>query len=282
MNAGKLAASASALAQLAPRLMRMPKPAVAWTWTRHASTKQSNDERTLAKSADMLNALMGSTLGLSARSTTPSPLRLTPAPQQAQAPAVNGNTTATDMFIPPAHDPLLDYIAAVIQRHGLRARAARIVSRMLLHIHTFTRAPPTPIVREAIMTAAPAVRVVSFKYGTKVMMTPHPLTEKQRVRAGLKAIIAASESRPGKSLEVRLAREMIAVVQGESRSSGEKERLHKLAMVNRSVPFYFVIMDLSTEQNFPEETYADELAQKFTDILPIIHTRRPTIYGFPF
>jgi len=83
------------------------------------------------------------------------------------------------------------------------------------------------------MTAAPAVRIVSFKYGTKVMMTPQPLTEKQRVRAGLKQIISASESKPGKSLEVRLAREMISVVRGESRALDEKERLHKLAMVNR-------------------------------------------------
>lgn len=118
------------------------------------------------------------------------------------------------------------------------------------------------------MTAAPAVRVVSFKYGTKVMMTPHPLTEKQRTRAGLKAIIAASESRPGKSLEVRLAREMIAVVQGESRSLQEKERLHRLAMVNRSAPLSSVVMDLSTEPIFLGETYVDKLSQRSIDILP--------------
>ncbi|KAG8216646.1 ribosomal protein S7 domain-containing protein [Butyriboletus roseoflavus] len=222
MNASRITASASALARLPPRLMHTHQTAftVPCIWIRRVSTKTSNDEHTLAKSADMLNALMGSTMGLNTAKSTSAPSPL-------QAPS-----RPTCSFHP-AHDPLLDYIAAVIQRHGLRARAARTVSRMLLHIHTFTRAPPTPIVREAIMTAAPAVRVVSFKYGTKVMMTPQPLTEKQRVRAGLKAIIAASESRPGKSLEVRLAREMISVVQKESRSLDEKERLHRLAMVNR-------------------------------------------------
>lgn len=225
-----ITASASAFT----RSIHPSKAAFAGLSARHASTKPSNDEHTLAKSADLLSTLMGSTMGLSGKSTTTasSSSRLTPATQKSQTLAV-GPTTTPDMFIPPAHDPLLDYVAAVIQRHGLRARAAQTVSRMLLHIHTFTRAPPTPIVREAIMTAAPAVRVVSLKYGTKVMMTPQPLTEKQRVRAGLKSIIAASESRPGKSLEVRLAREMIAVVQGESRSLEEKQRLHKLAMVNR-------------------------------------------------
>ncbi|KAH0825680.1 ribosomal protein S7, partial [Lanmaoa asiatica] len=158
------------------------------------------------------------------------------------------------------------------QRHGLRARVAHTVSRMLLHIHTFTRAPPTPIVREAIMTAAPAVRVVSFKYGTKIMMTPHPLTEKQRVHAGLKEIIAASESRPGKSLEVRLAREMIAVVQGESRSLEEKERLHRLAMVNRLVcSLRSISRCLSL---LLEETYADEPSLGFADVCLMLE--RPT------
>ncbi|KAG9308881.1 ribosomal protein S7 [Chiua virens] len=208
----------------------------------------------------MLNALMGSTFGLSSKPSSSSPsLRLTPTALQAEVSSTPTPTTTSDVFIPPAHDPLLDYVAAVIQRDGLRARAARTVSRMLLHIHTFTRAPPTPIVREAIMAAAPAVRVVSFKYGTKVMMTPHPLTEKQRVRAGLKAIIAASESKPGKSLEVRLAREMIAVVQGESRSLDEKQRMHKLAMVNRFVLLRFAIPHMLTEPlSFAEATFADK------------------------
>lgn len=243
-----LTASTSALA----RLHRPSKTVVAWmSSTRHAST---NDDDTLTKSADMLNALMGSTSGL----TTPSSSRLslTPAPQPT---AAVDTTTTSAMFIPPPRDPLLDYIAAVIQRHGLRARAAHTVSRMLLHIHTFTRAPPTPIVREAIMSAAPAVRVVSFKYGTKVMMTPQPLTEKQRVRAGLKAIIKASESRPGKSFEVRLAREMIAVVQGESRSLEEKQRLHRLAMVNRCVSFAVVSSSRLNSLSISEVIYADDV-----------------------
>ncbi|KAG8214323.1 hypothetical protein J3R82DRAFT_9280 [Butyriboletus roseoflavus] len=83
---------------------------------------------------------------------------------------------------------------------------------LLPHLYAYTS-----IVREAIMTAAPAVRVVSFKHRTKVTTTPQPLTKKRRPHVGLKAEanIAASESRPGKRLEVRLAREMIAVGTGK-------------------------------------------------------------------
>ncbi|KAL4080998.1 ribosomal protein S7 domain-containing protein [Scleroderma citrinum] len=137
------------------------------------------------------------------------------------------------MFVPPANDPLLHYLTSALQKDGRRARAARLVSRTLLHIHTSTRAPPMPIVREAILTASPAVKLGSHKYGTKTLQVPYALTEKQRIHAGVKAILAASESRPGKSVDIRLARELIGVLQGESNAIVEKGRLHKLAMVNR-------------------------------------------------
>ncbi|KAI5986205.1 ribosomal protein S7 domain-containing protein [Pisolithus albus] len=137
------------------------------------------------------------------------------------------------MFIPPANDPLLDYLTSALQKNGRRAKAARLVSRTLLHIHTSTRAPPMPIVREAFLAASPAVKLGSHKYGTKSLQVPYALTEKQRIHAGVKAVLAASDSRPGKSVDIRLARELIGVLQGESKAIVEKERLHKLAMVNR-------------------------------------------------
>ncbi|KAF9234228.1 ribosomal protein S7 domain-containing protein [Melanogaster broomeanus] len=137
------------------------------------------------------------------------------------------------MFIPPVNDPLLEYLTSALQSNGHRARAARLVSRMLLHIHTSTRAPPVPIVREAVLSAAPAVRVLSNRMVAKMAYIPTPVTEKQRVHDGVKAIIAASASRPGKTVDVRLAREMIGVVQGESKALEEKMRIHKLAMLNR-------------------------------------------------
>ena len=90
-----------------------------------------------------------------------------------------------------------------------------------------------PIVREAILTASPAVKLGSHKYGTKTLQVPYALTEKQRIHSGVKAILTASRSRPGKSIDIRLARELIGVLQGQSDAIEEKARLHKLAMVNR-------------------------------------------------
>ncbi|KAG6852740.1 hypothetical protein C0991_009406 [Blastosporella zonata] len=137
------------------------------------------------------------------------------------------------MNIPPAEDPLLRYVASWLNVHGHRARASRIVSNTLLHIHTFTRAPPMPIFRQAILDAAPAVRTLNHKHGGKAVHKPIALGEKQRIRYAVKEILQASKKRTGRTVEERLARELIAIVQGASPALEVKSKLHTFAMLNR-------------------------------------------------
>lgn len=143
--------------------------------------------------------------------------------------------------IPPAEDPLLQFMTNTIMRHGKRKRASRVVSRMLLWVHTLTRAPPLEIVRQAVLLAAPAVRSMSHTHGGKIVSRPVALSEKQRTRYAVKWILKASENRSGQTLEERLAREIIATIQGTSSVLAEKDRVHTFAMVNRCA-----LMDYST------------------------------------
>lgn len=106
---------------------------------------------------------------------------------------------------------------------------------MLLWVHSLTRAPPLEIVREAVLLASPAVRSMSHSQGGKIVSRPTALSEKQRARYAMKWILKASENRQGQTLEERLAREIIATIQGTSSVLVEKERVHTFAMVNRCV-----------------------------------------------
>jgi small subunit ribosomal protein S7 len=105
---------------------------------------------------------------------------------------------------------------------------------MLLHIHAFTRAPPLPIVRQAIFNAAPAVRTLMHKHGGKVVGKPVALSEKQRTRFAVKSILDVISKKPGR-LDEKLAREMISIVQGSSDVLKKKLDVHQVAMVNRYV-----------------------------------------------
>jgi len=135
--------------------------------------------------------------------------------------------------IPPAEDPLLHYLTSSIMKHGRRSKAARTASRTLLHLHSFTRSEPLPLLREAIFAASPAVRCLSHRYGSKNVYKPIALGEKQRTRFAVKWILEASDGKPGKTLEERLAREVIAVLEGNSKALAKKTELHRVAMVNR-------------------------------------------------
>jgi small subunit ribosomal protein S7 len=103
------------------------------------------------------------------------------------------------------------------------------------YLHALTRSPPLPVLRAAIEAAAPAVRTTSTRIGAKAHFRPIALGEKQRTRFAVQWILAASEGKPGKKVEERLAREIIAVLQGSSEALKKKAEIHKFAMVNRYV-----------------------------------------------
>ncbi|KIK43012.1 hypothetical protein CY34DRAFT_82530, partial [Suillus luteus UH-Slu-Lm8-n1] len=125
---------------------------------------------------------------------------------------------------------LLHFLAS---NHGKRARAESIVSRTLLYNHALTRAPPLSILCHALITASPAVKCISQKRLGKNVIRPAVLTEKQRIRVGISALLAASKNKSGKRMEERLAREIIAVVNRDSKAIADKELANKQAMVNK-------------------------------------------------
>lgn len=139
------------------------------------------------------------------------------------------------MNIPPAEDPLLHLLASCIMKGGKRSRASGIVSRTLLHIHAYTRAPALPILRQAIFSLAPTVRCMSQKHSTKTINRPIPLSEKQSIRAAIALLLKSVDNRnTGDMLEERLARELIDIITNpENGSMKRKAEAHKFAMINR-------------------------------------------------
>ncbi|KAI0777352.1 ribosomal protein S7 [Trametes elegans] len=142
-------------------------------------------------------------------------------------------TEAPIIHIPPAEDPLLNLFTNCIMKHGKRQEAARATSKMLLHIHAFTKAPPLPIFRQAIVTAAPLLRCRQFKRAAKQYVFPMPLNERQRTRQAIMWILKASDGKGGKHAPERFAREVIAVLKGDSQVIKQKEEVHKLAVLHR-------------------------------------------------
>lgn len=167
------------------------------------------------------------------------PAATAPSPSPPSSSAVLNAAQVPDhqlvLDIPPAQDPLLHYLASHIMRDGKRKTAEGHIMKMLLHIHAFTRAPPLPIVREAIARASPSVKVITHKGTTKNTLIPVALTERQRTRYAVEWIFERSDKQLGRSISERAAREIINVVKGTSEVLKDKERFHRAALVNRYV-----------------------------------------------
>ncbi|KAF9528235.1 ribosomal protein S7 domain-containing protein [Crepidotus variabilis] len=140
--------------------------------------------------------------------------------------------------IPPAQSPLLQFMTTMLMRDGKYAKAAKTTSKMLLHIYALTRSPPMPIVEKAIEILSPAVRSRRMKAGGgKTVYVPQALNERQRTRRGIKWLIDEVDKpgKPGGTLAERMARQVLATVNGHDGTHRLKEDVHKLAMVNRGV-----------------------------------------------
>ncbi|KAF9447172.1 ribosomal protein S7 [Macrolepiota fuliginosa MF-IS2] len=135
--------------------------------------------------------------------------------------------------MPPAQDPLLEFFASRMMERGHRARAEKSTSEVLLHIYALTKAPPLPILREAVDLTAPAIRLMRHKTGGKIVVKPVALNERQRTKKAIDWILEASKSRVGYTRGERVARECVRIIQGQSSALEKKETEHKLAMVSR-------------------------------------------------
>ncbi|KAG1773772.1 hypothetical protein EDD22DRAFT_946647 [Suillus occidentalis] len=92
---------------------------------------------------------------------------------------------------------------------------------------------PPPCSHQLSHHPAPAVKCISQKRSGKNVVRPVALTERQRTRAGVHALLTASRNKSGKTVDERLAPGFIAVINGDSEAITDKELSHKYAMVNR-------------------------------------------------
>lgn len=136
--------------------------------------------------------------------------------------------------VPLRTDPILKSLINNLMKDGKKASATKHVLDMLDHMSKAMHANPLPAVKEAIQIASPLVRLQTRKQGGKNTQVPIALFSNQSRRRGIIAIIEASKKRSDSKLSLRLAKEMIAVLEGSSAAVTRKLDVHKLATANRS------------------------------------------------
>ena len=121
-----------------------------------------------------------------------------------------------------------------LMQDGKKSTARRLFYHALELIGTRTQQEPLEVFRKALANVSPAVEVRSRRVGGSTYQVPMEVRPDRRVALGIRWVIRYANDRRDKSMEEKLASELIAASNGEGGSVKKREDVHRMAEANRA------------------------------------------------
>lgn len=124
-----------------------------------------------------------------------------------------------------------------VMRKGKKTLARRIVYQAFEIIKKQTKSEPLDIFEKALKEVAPQVEVRPQRIGGATYQVPRDVQEKRSVSLAMRWLIMAARAKKSKSMEERLAQELIQASKGEGEAVRKKVNMHKMAAANRAFAY---------------------------------------------
>jgi len=121
---------------------------------------------------------------------------------------------------------------------GQKATAERIVYNALQLTAQQVNSNPEEALERAIKNAAPLLMVKSRRVGGATYQVPMEVGEDRGRTLAMRWLIASARARSGKSMEERLASELVDAVNGRGAAIKKRDDLHKMAEANKAFAHY--------------------------------------------
>ncbi|MCK4843864.1 MAG: 30S ribosomal protein S7 [Dehalococcoidia bacterium] len=121
---------------------------------------------------------------------------------------------------------------------GQKNTAERIVYSALQFAAEQVNSNPEEALERAIRNAAPLVMVKSRRVGGATYQVPSEIQEDRGRALAMRWLIASARARSGKSMEDKLASELIDAIQGRGVTIKKREDIHKMAEANKAFAHY--------------------------------------------
>ncbi|HOP57528.1 MAG TPA: 30S ribosomal protein S7 [Bacillota bacterium] len=125
-----------------------------------------------------------------------------------------------------------------IMLDGKKNVAQNILYRAFENIKTTTGKEPIEVFNEALNNIMPVLEVRSRRIGGQNYQVPGEVRNDRRVTLGLRWLVLYSRLRNEKTMEERLAKEIIDASNGTGASVKKKEDMHKMAEANKAFAHY--------------------------------------------
>ncbi len=121
---------------------------------------------------------------------------------------------------------------------GQKATAERIVYNALQFTAQQVNSSPEEALERAIRNATPLLMVKSRRVGGATYQVPMEVGEDRGRALAMRWLIASARTRSGKSMEERLASELVDAVHGRGAAIKRRDDLHKMAEANKAFAHY--------------------------------------------
>ncbi len=135
-------------------------------------------------------------------------------------------------------DDLVSKFVNVIMRDGKKSTAQMIFYRALDRMQEQTGEEPLGLFRKALDRSKPQLEVKSRRVGGSTYQVPVPVRDARQVALASRWLVQFARERHEKSMEERLAGELIDAANGRGATIKKREDTHRMAEANKAFAHY--------------------------------------------
>jgi small subunit ribosomal protein S7 len=139
---------------------------------------------------------------------------------------------------PKFNDRQVGRFTNVVMRDGKKSTAERIVYGAFGIIESKTRNDPLQMFRRALDNVRPRVEVKSRRVGGATYQVPVEVRPERATSLAMRWLVEYASARPGKSMQDRLANELIDAANERGESVKKREDTHRMAEANKAFAHY--------------------------------------------
>ncbi len=139
---------------------------------------------------------------------------------------------------PKYNDRQVGYFTNVIMRGGKKSTAERIVYGAFGVIESKTRNDPLAMFRRALENVRPRVEVKSRRVGGATYQVPIEVRPERATSLAMRWLVQYARSRGGRSMEEKLADELIDAANERGEAVKKREDTHRMADANKAFAHY--------------------------------------------
>jgi small subunit ribosomal protein S7 len=133
---------------------------------------------------------------------------------------------------------LLSKFVNVVMKDGKKTVAERILYRALDVIRDKMDEDPVKVFKKAIDNVKPAVEVKSRRVGGSTYQVPVEVRPSRRLALSMRWLINAAKARGEKTMDQRLANELMDAAQNRGVAIKKKDDTHRMAEANKAFAHY--------------------------------------------